>query len=378
MRSLDELRSELNTIDAEILSLLDRRFRITDEVAVVKDEAGAPLTDRKREEELISRLKMQAKHPALKEYIEDIYGKIIELNKKARIFNRVSSVPFSRIGVIGLGFIGGSIIKALKSKKNPPFIGTVKRDSADNRYGSTHGYLDREYDSLEEIARDVELVIIATPIDAAADVAARLAEATLGCTGKKLIVIDTCSIKAELTVQFQALTRDCVEFLPTHPMAGSEKTGFANAQAMVFVQKPWILCPHQANKPETVSRVRELIMALGSPVSEMPGEEHDREVAAISHLVFLISTCLFAYCYEKKRDALAISGSGFASITRLASGSPRMHTEIVARNADNIAVSVMEFINFVKAQGLDRESLMPFFENAKKNRDAFFAERARL
>lgn len=377
MRTLEELRQELNAIDDAILNLLEQRFQVTDEVAVVKNAAGAPLTDPAREEELIRRLKKQARHPALREYIADIYTGIIELNKKARLFNREAAVPYRKIGIIGIGFIGGSIVKGLKAKPNPPRVATVKRDSTDIMYGLSHGYIDTVHETLEELIRHVDLIILATPISATYELAESIASTAQSVRREEpLTVIDVCSVKEKIAAAFQKLTTGTVQFVPTHPMAGSEKTGFANAEAMVFVGKPWALCPHKTNERKTIESVRNFIQALGSPVIEISPKEHDADVASVSHLVFLVSTYLFAYCSTMHRPALRLAGSGLESITRLASGSPEMHTDIVLQNYENIAVSVVEFINFVKEHGLSRQDLLTFFRETKTRRDEFIASRA--
>lgn len=375
MKTLDELRHDLNAVDEQILQLLEQRFRLTDEVAVVKNASGAPLTDKAREAELISRLKQSASHPALREYIEDIYTQIMSLNKKARIFNQHDTLSIRSVGIIGLGVIGGSIAKALKSRYHHVQIATIKRDSKDNTYGTAHGYLDCEYETIAELVQSVDCIILATPIETIQDYAHQIADSAQALhKDKPLIVIDTGSTKQNIAPVFEALTTNRVQFIPTHPMAGSEKMGFEHAKAMLFVQKPWVITPHTACTDESVGRVRELVQYLGSHVEECTPEEHDMLVASVSHLVFMLSTYLFAFCKDHHEDAVRVAGTGFYTTTRLASGNALMHSQIYNNNKTNIDALINDFVAYLKKQQLDSLNSQAFFESNKTKRDLLIVD----
>jgi prephenate dehydrogenase/chorismate mutase len=372
MNTLPELREQLDVIDTQILQLLEQRFRITDEVAVVKNRENAPLTDQVREDQLIARLKQKATHPALKEYIEDIYRQIMELNKKARLFNKTETIPISRIGIIGLGMIGGSIVKALKSKGSAVTIATLHRDSDDHAYGREHGYIDTEYSSLPDLAEQSDLLILATPINVTLQLAEELSALSLN---HRLIVMDVASVKAEIARQFETLQNSSIDFVATHPMAGSEQTGFANAKAMMFVQKPWVITRHSYNSDTAIETVESCIRYMGSLVEHTSPEEHDKLIASVSHLVFIAATALFAFCNDRHPEALKLAGSGFESTTRLASGSADMHAQIVYHNQTNIASMYQEFITFLQQISITDMTNQEYFGTYKQSRDRYILSR---
>jgi prephenate dehydrogenase len=159
-------------------------------------------------------------------------------------------------------------------------------------------------------------------------------------------------------------------------MAGSEKMGFTNSQGMLFVGKPWVITPHKNNPAATLQKIEEFITYLGSNVVTLTAEEHDEYAASVSHMVFLLSTYLFAFLYAKHKEALSVAGSGFDSLTRLASGSPSMHTEIISQNYDNITISMVAFMEFIKEHNLANDSLLSFFQNTKSHRDTFYVEKS--
>lgn len=373
MSNLTELRKEIDAVDTQIITLLDNRYKLTDQVAVYKNARNIPLTDEAREQELIQQLRQKTTHPALKEYIEEIYSQIISLNKRARVFNRVSTMPFKRIGIIGLGFIGGSIIKALKAKSQDTYIATINRPSKDLDYGKNNGYIDAVYPSVSELADNVDIIIVASPIDAIPDIVTQILQRS---SSSELICIDVASVKQHVADLFASSTTDSIQFIPTHPMAGSEKTGFRNAQAMVFVNKPWAITPHEKTITQSLDRVKEFTTYLGSTVVEVSPEQHDREVAVVSHLVFMISIYVFAYIHKHHPLALQLAGSGFESLTRLASGSVSMHTQIVQHNAEHVEEVLQSFTEYMRQQSIRTEGLYTFFQEIKTARDTYITDRS--
>lgn len=370
--TLLKIRKQLDTVDSKIVQLLEERFDLTDQVAIYKDKHGIPLTDRQRELDLLNAIRSKIAHPVLKEHISEIYEKIFLLNKTARVFKHHKTLPFKKIGIIGLGLIGGSIVKALKMKSQDAEMYTLQRESEDVKLAVKQEYITTVKD-LNELVSKVELVIIASPIDTVIPVAKELSQIK---SKTNLIVIDVASVKKNIVKEFEKLSTSKIDFCGTHPMAGSEKMGFENTQGMLFVSKPWVITPHKKNNKQTIKNIKNLITYLGSTTVTVTASQHDEYVAAISHIVFLISSYIFSFIQLKEPKALALAGSGFESLTRLASGSPRMHTEIVTQNYDNIAVSLVSFMEFIKQHQLVKDSLLQFFSDTKTARDIFINHRS--
>ena len=370
MTNLEDLRKQLNSIDEHIVKLLDKRMQITDQVAEYKNEHNLPLTDPKREGEIIQSLKQHIAHNILKETIEDIYQVIFSTSKTTRGFIKSNEMPFKKVAIIGLGLIGGSVAKALKAKDRSIEISTIKRESENSKLAIEQGYIDHVYETWRNLLENVELVILTSSIESIPALAQEISSAATNLS-HKVIVIDAASVKTSIATEFENVTSEVVEFLPTHPMGGSDKTGFDNAKATLFINRPWVITPHQKNTEDSTQKIQEFIQFVGSKPIILTPQEHDEYAAVISHLVFIISTYLFAYPFEKHTKALEIAGSGFESLTRLASGSAAMHEQIVMNNKEYIQKALKEFIEFIQHNELTAENIRGFFENYKKERDEF-------
>ncbi|MEI6532451.1 MAG: prephenate dehydrogenase/arogenate dehydrogenase family protein [Candidatus Roizmanbacteria bacterium] len=367
---LTDLRKQLDLVDDQIVDLLDKRFKISDLVAKEKNASNIPITNHQRELEVISRTQNRAHHPALKQSIPSIYEQIISANKSYRQFHRYNDFPFNKIGILGLGMIGGSIIKGIKTKKPEISIATLKRNSDNNSKAIQDHYIDIEYSSLSDLVKNVDLLILAIPIESIIVISNEIAKIQLK---DKLIIIDVASTKGDISQLFESLSNDTIEYIPTHPMAGSHNSGFEHAQPELFINQPWIVCEHNRNLQISISKITSLITFLGSNPVYLDGIKHDEQVAIVSHLIFVISTYLFAYA-NLFPDTLKIAGSGFRSTTRLASGNVDMHTQISHYNFENINRHIEGFIQFIEDHALSKNNLLDFFELNKRRRDTYIKE----
>jgi len=241
---------------------------------------------------------------------------------------------YQKVGVIGLGLIGGSIAKVLKEKGY--YVATVKSKSPD--IAKAKNILDKVFSDLESLVKEVDLIIIATPLTAILPLARKIK------SNRPLLVIDVGSVKGAIVEEFAKLTKGPVEFLSTHPMAGSEKSGFDASDPNLFKGAPWIIVPHKKNKTKLAS----WIQLFGAKPIVMTAEEHDRKTALISHLPALISKALLEFVQEKDAESLKIAGPGFRSMTRLANGNKQLTDEIEAFNQKNLAPLWKEWIHFLK------------------------------
>lgn len=348
-KQLETLRKELNLIDDQLINLLEKRLKIAEKVAQVKDKLNLPKTDSIRESEIIERLKKLTNNLILKDIINSIFQDIFDISKKLRILKKDLKAPFSKIGIIGLGLIGGSIAKAIKSKGQNIQIFTLKRQSANCKLALKNKIINREFKDLAELIIKSEIIILAANIS---DIIpyAQLINKLNDKIQNKLIVIDVASVKGKITQVFEKLTNDKIEFVATHPMSGSEKSGFIASTSTLFVNNPWIITPHKKNTIEGIDRAENLIKFLGANVMKLGANRHDQLTAKISHLIFMLSIYLYDYA-QKSKEALKIAGSGFKTMTRLAHGNKLMHNQILSANKNNIEKELKEFINYVKKSG---------------------------
>ncbi len=160
-------------------------------------------------------------------------------------------------------------------------------------------------------------------------------------------------------------------------MAGSEKKGFAESDVTLFVQRPWVICPHSKVMASSLEKIQSFIQSVGSDSIVMDYKQHDINAAIVSHLIFVISTYLLAFA-QAHPESLQIAGTGFESTTRLASGNIQMHKEIVQHNYQNIIQQLHTFIEFIKANPLTKETAQEFFDKNKQSRDHLLANKNKV
>ena len=274
------------------------------------------------------------------------------------------------IGIIGLGLIGGSIAKDLHEAADQPRVVAfdTETQALDDALKSGHIH---ESLSIAQIARIATTMVIAAPIDHVASIGLEIRDELRELSedtdrlGRKL-VIDVASVKKPVSTVFSLLTSDSVDFVATHPMAGTEFTGFGHARKGLFRAKPWIICPHENNSESAVAQTESFVEQFGPHIRVMDADLHDREAAVVSHSIIALSNLIFEFISLKHPDALELAGDGFNSTTRLASGNPEMHASIVRANRGFVFQYLDEFRDFID-QRLDElrfeKDLQPFFEN---------------
>lgn len=277
---------------------------------------------------------------------------------------------FKNIGILGLGLIGGSIVKTLKLKNKNIRLYTVKRNNdKDIQIANKLKFLNKICDNYEEFLNKVELIIIATPIETIIPIAKIIYQTNH--LKKKVIVIDVGSIKGKIVNEFEKLTND-FEFIGTHPMAGGDKSGFQNSDPFLFLNYLWIITPHRKNKKSSIVKIKKFIEYLGAKSKILNAKDHDRFIGIVSHLIFVISTYLFAFSIEKYKKSLEFSGKGFKTTTRLASANPEMHHQIFINNYRNIQKSLKEFLHFIKENKITKSNSLKIFKKYKLLRDKFY------
>lgn len=241
-------------------------------------------------------------------------------------------MTFQKVGILGLGLIGGSIAKALKAKGY--YVATVKSKSPD--VAKARKVIDRVFHNLDDLVGEVDLLILATPLSTIIPIAREIK------ADHPLLVIDVGSVKGAIVKEFKKLTKGSVEFLSTHPMAGNEKCGFGASDSELFKGAPWIIVPHAKNK----AKLEKWIRIFGAKPMVMSAEEHDLKAAMISHLPALISKTLWDFVQKTDPSSLKIAGPGFQSMTRLALGNQQLMNEIEEANKENLEMLWKQWIDF--------------------------------
>ena len=150
--------------------------------------------------------------------------------------------------------------------------------------------------------------------------------------------MDVGSVKSEAIEEIKKSSLSLKRFVPTHPMAGREIGGARSARADLFATRTWVMTPTPDCKPESVALVEELIHILGANVVTLAAAEHDRAVATVSHLP-QIAASLTAHSLSNIPPAwLELSGQGLRDTTRIAASDPKLWSEIIFSNRDQISI----------------------------------------
>lgn len=240
------------------------------------------------------------------------------------------TVPFERVAVLGLGLLGGSVALAARERGAARRVcgATRRRDVLDAALA--RGAID-EAGSYEEAVRDAELVVLATPVSAMGEVAARVASHLRA----DALVTDVGSVKGMLVETLPGLLPRGVRYVGAHPMAGSHHTGFEHGRADLFEGAPCIVTGTPGESG--VDRVCAFWSALGARVVLRDPAAHDVEVAWMSHVPHLLAFAFARALQGAPASAAEVAGPGFRDFTRIAQGDPELWTDILTANGKALA-----------------------------------------
>lgn len=276
---------------------------------------------------------------------------------------------FSTVVIAGVGLIGGSLALALKEKKITKKVIGYGRNIERVKRAQEVGIIDDFINSVDEFAQ-ADLVVLATPISVFEDLVSQIKEHVK----KNAIVIDVGSVKKAVVERIEVLLTDKAYFVGTHPIAGSDKTGFEHARADLFKNSRVIITPTEKTEQSALRKVTQMWQDVGANVEFMSPEQHDRIYALVSHLPHLVSYCLVETVAQIDGSLISYAGSGFKDTTRIAKSSPELWTDIFVTNKENILSFLESFTRKLKEieQLISEENikqLKTFLDSAKKLRE---------
>ncbi len=198
------------------------------------------------------------------------------------------------------------------------------------------GAVDRGTMELPEAVEGADLVVLAVNVQAMPGLAAQAAP----MMKRGSLLTDVGSTKLMLSREIAAIVPPGVHYIPSHPMAGSERRGPACAREDLFDGSVCILTPLPDTPGEVLEKTRELWRGVGGRVVELSPERHDALVAQASHAPHLIAAALMN---ATSREAIELAGGGFAGMTRIAAGDPPMWRDIVETNPDFVLAALYAF-----------------------------------
>ncbi len=245
-----------------------------------------------------------------------------------------------RLVVVGVGLLGGSVAKAARAEGLAREIVGVGRDRGRLEPAVRDGVLDRALTDVAEGVRDADLVVLAAPVQTLE----RLLPVVAAAAGPDTVVTDVGSTKAGIVAAAQrAAARTPFRFVGSHPMAGSEQSGYAVARADLFRGATVVVTPTDATEPGALKTVTMFWEALGARVTALDPATHDRAVAAISHLPHLVADALVDAVARWEPAAFALAARGFRDTTRIAASDPDVWREIFLANRDALRAGTRAF-----------------------------------
>jgi prephenate dehydrogenase len=244
-----------------------------------------------------------------------------------------------RLLIAGVGLIGASLGMALRARGAVGEIVGLGRSAENLRIARRRGAIDRSERDPVRASRDVDLVVVATPVGTIAPLVARLAR-TLP---PGAVITDAGSVKAPVVAVIErALGATASRFCGSHPIAGTELVGARAAEPDLLTDRCCILTPTATTAPATRRRVRALWIAAGMQVEELSAARHDHLYALISHLPQTIAVALVNAVLdgEPAGRALAYAGGGFRDVTRIAKSPALMWHDILLANREPVLAAL--------------------------------------
>ena len=277
-----------------------------------------------------------------------------------------------KIAIIGLGLIGGSMAKAIKENTSHTVYGYDKNDTVEKK-ALLLGAIDEVL--TDEILSQCDLTLIALYPQAAVDFIRKNQE----IFKKSSIVLDCCGVKRIVCRQVEPIAlKQGFVFIGGHPMAGSEKSGYSNAKAMLIENAYYVLTPTSKVPQEKIDNYVNFVRDLRAIPIILDYQEHDQVTGTISHLPHIIASSLVNFVRDTDtKDELMknLAAGGFKDITRIASSSPTMWQHICLKNKENISRILDAYIQALgKAKELidqeDEQGLYSLFDSSRNYRNS--------
>jgi len=288
--------------------------------------------------------------------------------------------------VVGLGLMGGSVARAVRARGLCRRILACDPDAAGLAAAVDAGVIDKGGADLAVLAGEADLVVVAVPVLSVRAVLSRLR----GCGRADIVITDVASVKGRVSLEAaEALGAMVSRFVPGHPIAGSEKSGFSAARDDLFERRKVIITPDESADADAVLLVTRFWQALGADVHGMSVTRHDAVLAATSHLPHLLAYTLINGLApgsqsggesgrDETRQIFDYAAGGFAGFTRIASSDPVMWRDIFLSNG----AATLEVLDRFREE-LDRmrerirtgqgEQLQHCFNRARQVRNQFIS-----
>ncbi|MDO8705227.1 MAG: prephenate dehydrogenase/arogenate dehydrogenase family protein [Sulfuricaulis sp.] len=279
----------------------------------------------------------------------------------------------NKLCIIGIGLIGGSLARALRDIGHVREVTGYGRSVGNLRQAVELGVIDRVEVSLVDAVRNADMIVLAVPVGGMAEILDQLGPVL----STQAVVTDVGSVKGSVvTAARQALGTRFTQFVPGHPLAGSEQSGVAASTPDLFQGARVILTPEPETDAAALARVQEMWQTIGAQVATLSAADHDRILAASSHLPHMLAYCLvdMVVRHDDHRAILECAANGFRDTTRIAGSDPVMWRDICLANREALVAALRQYRTDLGAlveaiEKGDGPWLLDTFARAKHARD---------
>jgi len=246
------------------------------------------------------------------------------------------------VGVLGAGLIGGSICKSLRQAGQVD-IAVFSQSESTQSDVRNDGF--RVVDSIADLVAQSDVIFVCVPLNVQMAVFEEIARAITTTSRDGIVITDVSSVKgADARAATELFSRVGAVFVPGHPMAGTEFTGFNASSVDMFQGATWVLCPEGA-PTDVVGSLAQLVLSTGAKVSLLDIDSHDAAVGAISHLPYVVAATLASVVgsQEDKQLALQLAAGSFRDGTRVAGSEPWLSTSMVTFNRAQVLRLLAQF-----------------------------------
>jgi len=279
----------------------------------------------------------------------------------------------NKITIIGVGLIGGSLALALKERNLAKAVFGYGRDQTRLEEAQKSNVIDAFSTNIKEAIDEANIIVIATPVGTFKDILHQIEP----LISSNVIITDVGSTKSDIVNIVNDVLKDKSSyFIPAHPIAGKERSGFEVSDSKLYDGKKVIITPQETNSPESIDVIDQMWKNVGADVDFMSAESHDNLLGMTSHLPHMLAFSLVNYLVDQNPNASIYAGGGFKDFSRIASGDAIMWRDICLQNKNQIMNhlkgyqstldDLLEAIN-----DEDSEKLGQLFTTAKKTRDSW-------
>ena len=279
----------------------------------------------------------------------------------------------NKITIIGVGLIGGSLALALKERNLAKAVFGYGRDQTRLEEAQKSNVIDAFSTNIKEAIDEANIVVISTPVGTFKDILDQIEP----LISSNVIITDVGSTKSDIVNIVNDVLKDNSScFIPAHPIAGKERSGFEVSDSKLYDGKKVIITPQETNSPESIDVIDQMWKNVGADVDFMSAESHDNLLGMTSHLPHMLAFSLVNYLVDQNPNASIYAGGGFKDFSRIASGDAIMWRDICLQNKNQIMNhlkgyqstldDLLEAIN-----DEDSEKLGQLFTTAKKTRDSW-------